>query len=168
MMNNYNPKSVVGNAYYKFKNDPAPANAWGDGWKPEEFTVEDSAFGFITMQSGATIILESSWALNTLDEGEGITSLSGTKAGATMKDGLKIHGARHNKLYTTTPNFGTGGVAFYSGDAEPPELLEQLNFFGAIKGECELIVKPEQAEVVTKILDAIYESARLGGKQIEL
>ena len=40
-------------------------NAWGD-WDPKEFTVEDSAFGFITMENGATIVLESSWALNTL------------------------------------------------------------------------------------------------------
>lgn len=168
MMNNYSPKYVTGSAYYKFKNDPAPANAWGDGWKPEEFTVEDSAFGFITMQDGSAIILESSWALNTLDEGEAQTTLCGTKAGATMRDGLKIHGARHNKLYTTTPVFGAGGVAFYEGDGTSPEVLEQQTFFGAIRGENELIVLPEQAELVTKILDAIYESAKQGGKQIEV
>ena len=35
----------------------------------------------------------------------------------------------------------------------------------AIEGKGELVVKPEQAFVVTKILDAVYESARTG-KQI--
>ena len=49
-------------------------------WDPEKFTVEDSAFGFVVMENGTTIILESSWALNTLDVGEAKTTLCGTKA----------------------------------------------------------------------------------------
>ena len=39
-------------------------------WDPEQFKVEDSAFGFIRMKNGALIELESAWALNTLDVDE--------------------------------------------------------------------------------------------------
>lgn len=59
LMDNYKVKSVVGNVYHKLGSRKDSANAWGP-WDPEKFTVEDSAFGFITMQNGATIILESS------------------------------------------------------------------------------------------------------------
>ena len=56
----------------------------------------DSAFGFIRMKNGATIVLESSWALNTLDTREAQTTLCGTKAGADMADGLRINRVNHS------------------------------------------------------------------------
>ena len=86
MMNNYEPASVTGSTYRKLADQTQTGNAWGD-WDPEKFTVEDSAFGFIKMKNGATIVLEASWALNSLEVDEAKTSLCGTKAGADMKDG---------------------------------------------------------------------------------
>src|SRR5699024_5299041 len=73
MMDNYQPKYVVGNTYHALSNMKDAANAWGS-WDPEKFTVEDSAFGFVVMENGATIYLESSWALNSRDEGEAKTT----------------------------------------------------------------------------------------------
>ena len=70
-MNNYKPKYCVGTTFHKLNNDTQTGNAWGD-WDPEKFTVEDSAFGFIVMENGATIVLESAWALNTLDVREAV------------------------------------------------------------------------------------------------
>ena len=61
--------------------------------------VEDSAFGFIVMENGATIMLESSWALNTLLDGEGRTILCGTEGGADMEDGLRINGEVWQTVY---------------------------------------------------------------------
>ena len=46
-------------------------------WDPKEFTTEDSAFGFVQFENGMTVILESSWALNTLQVGEAMTVLCG-------------------------------------------------------------------------------------------
>ena len=40
--------------------------------------------------------------------------------------------------------------------------MEQRIFINAIKGEGEVVVKPEQAYVVTQLLEAIYESAKTG------
>lgn len=161
MMNNYKPKYAVGTVYHKLNNDTQTANAWGD-WDTESFTVEDSAFGFIVMEDGASIHLSASWALNTLDVEEGTTTLSGTKGGADMHDGLRINGVRHNRQFTTKPALGKGSVDFYEGTADSPQLIEQQTFFKAIRGEGELIVLPEQAIIVTQILEAIYESARTG------
>lgn len=161
MMDNYKVKSVKGNVYRKLADQTETGNAWGD-WKPEEFTVEDSAFGFITMEDGSTVILESSWALNTLDVGEAQTSLSGTKAGADMKDGLRINSVDFNKQTVLKPGLDAGGVAFYDGSEDPAQVVEAKTFYKAILNGDELVVKPEQALVVTEILEAIYESAKTG------
>ncbi len=123
-MDNYKPKSVMGSAYKKLNGNGDCGNAWGP-WDPEKFTVEDSAFGFIQMEDGATIILESSWALNTLDADEAKTTLCGTKAGADMKDGLRINGDDLGHLYTKTPALESGGAAYYEGESSDPGVLEQ-------------------------------------------
>jgi len=164
MMNNYKPKSVVGSVYKKLNDNPDSGNIWGP-WDPKEFTVEDSAFGFITMENGATIVLEASWALNTLDNGEGMCTLCGTKGGADMKDGLRINSSDLGKLTVTKPDLEVGGVAFYEGARVEPKDIECRNWYDAILHGKELRVKPEQAMVVTQILEGIYESAK-AGKQI--
>lgn len=161
MMNNYDVKSVTGNVYRKLANQKDTGNAWGD-WDPDQFTVEDSAFAFITMKNQATIILESSWALNTLDVGEAQTTLCGTKAGADMKEGLRINSVDFGKLTTLKPSLGAEGVDFYEGDTETPELLEAQAFYETILHGKPLVVTPDQAYVVTEILEAIYQSAQTG------
>ena len=161
MMDNYKPKSVMGTTYHKLGQKKDAANAWGP-WDPEKFTVEDSAFGFITMENGATIVLESSWALNTLDIDEAKCSLSGTEGGADMKDGLRINGENFSKLYATNVELGAGGVAFYNGKAESDSDLEARRWVESIINNTEPIVKPAEALVVTQILEAIYESAKTG------
>ncbi|MBS4178184.1 Gfo/Idh/MocA family protein [Lederbergia citrea] len=161
LMDNYKPKAVMGSTYHKLGQKKDAANAFGP-WDPEKFKVEDSAFGFITMENGATIVLESSWALNTLEVDEAKVSLSGTEAGADMKDGLRINGEEFGKLYTQKVDLGAGGVAFYDGNAESDADLEARLWIESILNDTEPLVKPEQAFVVTQILEAIYESAKTG------
>ncbi|MBU3189183.1 Gfo/Idh/MocA family oxidoreductase [Clostridium bowmanii] len=161
MLNNYKPKYVVGNVYHKLSSKENAANAWGP-WDPKKFTVEDSAFGFITMENGTTIILESSWALNTLDIGEAQTTLCGTEGGADMKDGLRINGENLSRLYDTKVDFNSGGVDFYEGSLENPADLEAKLWIDCILNDSEPLVKPEQTLIVTEILEAIYESSKTG------
>lgn len=162
IMNNYKPKYCVGTTYHKLNKDTEQGNAWGT-WDPDKFTVEDSAFGFIVMENGATIVLESAWALNTLEVREAVTSICGTKAGADMIDGLRINGIRHNRQITTTPSFKAGGAAFNKGkDDESPSNAEERLWIEACRGGAAPITKPEQAYCVTRILEGIYESAKTG------
>ena len=161
MMNNYEPASVTGSTYRKLADQTQTGNAWGD-WDPKKFTVEDSAFGFIKMKNGATIVLEASWALNSLDVDEAKTSLCGTKAGADMKDGLRINRVHHGRQCVEKTDLGAGGVAFYDGTEEKPADIEAEVFYNAVTKGTPLTVEPEQALVVTQLLEAIYESAKTG------
>lgn len=161
MMDNYEPEMVVGSVYRKLADQTQTGNAWGD-WDPSVFTVEDSAFGFIRMKNGATICLESSWALNSLDVREAQTTLCGTKAGADMSDGLRINRVNHNRQCVEKPDLNAGGVAFYDGKSEDASDVEQRVFYNAVVNGEPLVVEPGQAMVVTRILEAIYESGETG------
>ena len=162
MMNNYKPKTVVGTVYKKLGDHPDCGNIFGP-WKKDEFTVEDSAFGFVVMENGATVYLESAWALNTPEEGEAICTLHGTKAGVDFRDGLRIASDKNGRFTDMKPNFSDGFVAYVPGmSVLSPEEKEARNVYDAILYGKELRVKPEQALVVTQILEAIYESGKTG------
>ena len=162
VMNNYKPKYCVGTTFHKLNNDTDQGNAWGN-WNPDEFTVEDSAFGFIVMENGATIVLESSWALNSLDVREAQTTLCGTKAGADMMDGVRINGVHKGRQYVTKPSFEAGGVAFNDGKkGESSSVREARAWIKAVIEDTEVATKPEEAFVITQILEGIYESAKTG------
>lgn len=161
LLNNYEVESVTGSVYKKLGDQTETANAFGD-WDPKEFTVEDSAFGFIKMKNGATIYLESSWALNVAESGEARSTICGTKAGADMQDGVRINGVEYNRQYVSKVDLNVGGVAFYTGESTSPADLEAKSWMDSVVNGTELVVKPEQALVVTRVLEAIYESAKTG------
>ena len=161
LMNNYKPKYCVGTTYHKLNNQTQTGNAWGD-WDPEKFTVEDSAFGFVVMENGATIILESSWALNSLEVREAATVLCGDKGGADMDDGLRLNGVANGKQYLLKAQLESGGVDFFSGAGDDPATNEAKTFINAVLGKGELKVLPIQAATVTRILDGIYLSSKTG------
>jgi predicted dehydrogenase len=95
---------------------------------------------------------------------EAVTTLCGTKAGADMtaEGSLLINGVKNGRQYVTVPDLKAGGVAFYEGGSVKPEDLEAQTFANAIKGKGKLYVLPEQAAVVTRILEGIYISASTG------
>jgi predicted dehydrogenase len=163
MMDNYEPLYAVGTTYHKLNKDKNTGNAWGD-WDVKAFTAEDSAFGFVVMKNGATVILESSWALNTSREREAVTTLCGTKGGADMpKSGeLVLNGVANSRPYILRPLLEAGGVAFYKGDADKSQDIEARIFRDAVRGKGKLVVLPEQALAVTRILEGIYKSAASG------
>ena len=64
--------------------------------------------------------------------------------------------------YRYRSGLGAGGVAFYDGEEERPQDIEAEIFYNAVTKGTPLTVKPEQALVVTQLLEAIYESAKTG------
>ncbi|MCF0129800.1 MAG: Gfo/Idh/MocA family oxidoreductase, partial [Pseudobutyrivibrio sp.] len=166
MMNNYEPVSVSGSVFYKLgRAEHGPeGNVFGP-WDPKTFEVEDSAFGFVKMKNGATIYLEASWALNVLRSMEASTTLFGTLQGAEIHHGGSYpqdeliyntieHGQQMEK--TISP---AGVVDFFEGGAAAEAVKEQDQWLDAILNDKDPLVKPEQAFVVTQILEAIYKSA---------
>ena len=169
MMNNYEPESVSGQVFYKLgRMEHGPdGNVFGP-WDPKTFEVEDSAFGFIKMKNGATIYLEASWALNILKSMEASTTLCGTKAGAEIHHGgsyatdeLIYNTVEHNQLMEKTIS-PAGTVDFFEGGAAAEAVREADQWLNAIINDTDPLVKPEQAFVVTQILEAIYKSAETG------
>lgn len=161
LMDNYEVDSVTGSVYRKLADRENAANAWGP-WDPKEYTVEDSAFGYIKLKNGATIFLESSWALNTREPSEANCTLYGSEAGADMKGGLNINGEKNSKLYDLKIDLSAGGVAFYEGASARPEDSEMAAFVDAVVNGKPLVIKPEQACVVSEVLEAIYKSSETG------
>lgn len=162
LMNNYQPKMVLGTTYDMLKNQKETANPFGP-WDVEHYDVEESAFGYIVMENGATIILETSWALNTTDTAGIRYMICGTEGGADNYNGkFKLNGVKHNHQYVIEPDLSTGGVAYFEGKSASPAELEQRAFIDAAMGRRELVTKPEHAAVVTQILEGIYISAKTG------
>ena len=96
------------------------------------------------------------------------TILCGDKAGADMigeGDALRINGEKFSRLYTTVPDLAmNSGAAFFEGvGAGKPHEIEARMWIDHVKDDTKpLIVKPEQAYVVTQILEAIYQSSKTG------
>jgi predicted dehydrogenase len=90
------------------------------------------------------------------------TLRSGTEGGADMKDGLRINGEKNSRLYTTDIELKSGGVAFFDGAKDNAPDLEMRLWIQAIENDTDPVVTPEQACVVSEILEAIYESAKTG------
>ncbi len=160
-MNNYEVASVKGSVFKKLNKQTRTGNIWGD-WDVEKYTAEDSAFGFVTMKNGATIIVKNSWAINLAEPREAMCVLAGTKAGADFHDGLRINSVKYGKQIIEKVNCGAGGVAFYDGKSDTPADVEARQWIDAILNDTEPLVKPGQAFVVTQILEAIYDSAKTG------
>lgn len=160
LMDNYKPKMVVGNIYQKLGKQSGLSNSWAP-WNPDKFEVEDSAFGFITMENGATLTLETSWALNTLDISNVTTSLCGTKGGADMRDGLRINLDKDGILQTVSP-LQKAKCEFPDKNPLTVGDLEMASWINAIRTNTDPVVKPRQVLVVTQIIEALYESSKTG------
>lgn len=175
MMDNYEVESVTGSVFEKLGHleEATKGNMFG-AWDPKTYEVEDSAFGYIKMKNGAAIFLESAWAINMRMSIEAATTLCGTKAGAEIIGGMSkkqgeydliLNETTHGQL--TEKSLSPGGtIAFFEGGSDKPEDIECKQWLEAILNDGEPLVKPEQAFVVTKILDNIYKSAA-EGKEIK-
>ena len=79
-----------------------------------------------------------------------------------MIGGLRINGEQFSRLYERKIDLAAGGVAFYSGKSESEADREARLWIEAIVKDKDPVVLPEQACVVSEILEAIYDSAASG------
>ncbi len=171
MMDNYQPAAVTGVAFQKLGTTLAPGNqgnAMG-AWDPKTYEVEDSAFAFVTMKNGALITIDASWVLNSTEERCASAYLCGTGAGAELtgvggaNDGkLYLNKVMGNKQVVIDVNTSAGGVDLFPGKTVQAGDVECKVWLDALDGVGQLVVQPEQAFTVTKILDAVYQSAATG------
>ena len=162
LMNNYEPAVVLGKTHKKLEH-PEAGNIWGDNGVSTT-PLEEAACAMVVMKNGATIMLETSWALNTSEPiCEGSCVLCGSKAGLQIKnDILTINKVEYDRQINTKVDMSAGGVAFYDGVKETPAITEARNWIKAIVNDTAPVVLPEQALVVSEILEAIYTTSKTG------
>jgi predicted dehydrogenase len=161
LMKNYDVKYVVGNCYHKLSGMKEAANRFGS-WDPDRFEVEDSAFATIVMKNGATVMLETAYAIN-MDvsfERPGVT-VCGTKAGAEMGKELVLNSEKYGRLHTTCVDLELGGH-MPGGKQESPGEMESRLFIDCILKDTDPFVKPHEALVVSRVVEAVYASSKSG------
>lgn len=163
LIGNYEVASVTGSVYHKLADTAYLSNEWGI-WDPDElaFSVEDSAMAYIRFKNGATLVVETAWLLN--HTGEAHMTLCGTKGGAEFIDDgvVRINGEENGSLYTKdiTPN-STARDSF-KGENLTPEDYEAKQWIYSIVNGTSPVTLPEQAAVVSRIIEAVYLSAQKG------
>ncbi len=168
MMNNYEVESVTGCTFDKIGPVATPDEMGNDfgPWDPEKYELEDSAFGFVRMKNGALINIRCSWAMNIIPT-EGMVRLCGDKGGID-ENGMQVtanhvRGNRAQDIKVKTRSmFPRMMNTIDRNPQKDPNQMEAEIWVNALLGEGELFVTPEQALTVTKILDAIYQSAKSG------
>lgn len=160
---NYDVHSVTGNVFQKLGKTPFSANERGFGvWKPEEYEVEDSAFAMVRFANGMVMNVECAWMLNMAEDQFGSLTLCGTKAGLDFSDGLRINGELNSSLYVNRLNvLSTQRPRAWGQDMSDCD-YDAWQWIEAVRGNGEPLVKPEEALVVSEILEAIYRSAETG------
>jgi predicted dehydrogenase len=121
-------------------------------WDAEKFTVEDGAFGFIRFKNGASLQLETAFALNVKEKDIRNVQLFGDMAGASLFP-LEIYGEKDGMLTDT-------GFPFIG--EEDRHFNSVVNFVGACLGREDLVVTGEQGMVVQRVVNGLYESAESG------
>jgi len=114
------------------------------------FETEDSASGFIRFENGASMTFDVSWAINGKDTGV-YSYIFGTKAGASLNP-LMIYGEEENYLMDSAPVI----------KPEDSFANQIEHFIECIREGKEPLAPAEDGLEVQKMLNGIYESAKLG------
>lgn len=145
------PIQVTGTTYNRLSKMPDQLNQWGS-FNHETFEVDDHVTAYIKFENGASMLFETSWSANIKDDEESV-SISGETGGIDLFP-LEVNQAKNGMLLSSKADWIPG--------EEDPGLPQALNFVNSCLGLEELVVKPQEALNVTKLIDAIYKSSETG------
>lgn len=120
------------------------------------FDVEDLAVGFVRLEGGATIAIETSWALNTTHREEIFSEIHGVNGGAEIRSiagrdpVFLVNGENSGELVTWQP------------DSFPQTESAQEHFVDCIREGRTPLATAEHGVNIMRVLDGLYESARTG------
>ena len=150
LMGHPRPVTVSGTARQDFGKRKDIIGLMGQ-WDTDNFTVEDFAVGLVRFESGATLVLESSFVAN-IESDVFNTSLLGTEGGCTLNP-TRMFFEKNRTLLDVSP------VHLPNVNTHREEIR---SFVDAVKHDTPVYVPGEQGAMVTRIVDAIYRSSEAG------
>ena len=154
------PVAATGRIWTYLGDKPSQVVSKWPNWDYKTYTVEDLAVGQVRFDNGAVMQIESSFCAH-IEKDRMAWELLGTKGGfSTDSETLYLDQAG------TMLN---AHAAFLPGHASPVDFIAKLrNFTDAIRLGTPLCAPGEEGLAVQKIIDGIYRSAALGGKEVQI
>jgi predicted dehydrogenase len=158
------PDYLISAAYYDFMDNKAFKGPWGIPDTANGITdVESSCHAMLTFKTGQCLMIRSSWA--EMNEREVVSvTFQGTKAGGKVERLFGIDGIDATSIdscFLFTQEYGS--QVNLEIRAEKDESMGRIgnaaNFIDSITGKAEALNKPQEALILMKIIDAMYESA---------
>jgi predicted dehydrogenase len=121
-------------------------------WDPNKFEVEDSLFGFIELEGGRLLQIETSFALNIKEQSIMNVEFCGDQAGATLFP-AQIYTDEGGELLSL----------FNKEEADPdrhPKSLEA--FVDRCLGKETMIADAKEGYMIQQLIEALYQSAEKG------
>lgn len=161
------PSHVLGNTFDNFITDPQFKGPWGIPDKADGVNdVESAAHGFVTFKTGQVLTLQVSWAEMVKREEVSVV-FQGTKGGGKVErlfgsDGLDDTAIDTCEIYVQEGGKSVNKTIEVAQCEDMGRKRSAANFIAAIEGTEEPLNTPDQALVLMKVIDAIYESAKSG------
>ncbi len=156
LMGHPKPVAVSGVARAELAHHAGAFTSWGRKPVPPDMDVEDFAAAFVRFDTGATLVLETSWLLHHNVQGEAARVwLYGTEGGCEWPDASFLE-----TNYQTRQLINRS--LMLTQDTVEPHALECMEFARAVAEGLPSPVPPEHSLYVQTILDGIYRSQELG------
>lgn len=151
LLNDIAPVEVIGKTYNRLSKIPNQINDWG-AFDNESFDVDDHVTSYITFNDGSTLLFECSWSANIKEDMRHL-SISGVDGGLNLYP-FEIY----------QPRLGTYFIeqAQAEHDEEIAAKRQAKNFVDSCLGYESLVVQPMQAMQINILIDAIYQSSKIG------
>ena len=163
------PVSVVGSTYHEFGPRGAGIRHGQQAWDLEmtnTFDVEDLAVGMIRFATGATLLVEASWASHIEHDEDFFVHLLGRQGGARVlipnydtSDSVRVFTEVAGQPVDIAPRITGDSVKYLYG-------RETRHFIECIRAGVETLASGEQGLRLMRIVDALYESAATGSQVI--
>jgi predicted dehydrogenase len=166
------PSYVLASTFYDFMDNKAFKGPWGIPDAAAGTTdVESACHGMITFKSGQCLSIRNSWA--EMNEREVVSVVfQGQKAGGKVerlfeRDGRDDTSIDRCRLFLEENGNQINQDIITERDETMGRIRAAANFIDTLNGKAQPLNTPEQALILMKIIDALYESASTG-KPVQL
>ncbi|MDR2210049.1 MAG: Gfo/Idh/MocA family oxidoreductase [Spirochaetaceae bacterium] len=166
------PAWCLGGVFYDFMDNRAFKGPWGIPDSDAGITdVESSCHAMVTFKTGQTLMVRCSWA-EFVERETVAVSFQGTKAGGKVErlfgiDGIDATSIDSCRLFTEEYGNQVNRDIVTEKDETMGRVGQAANFIETITGSAPALNTPEEALILMKIVDAMYQSAA-SGKPVQI